>query len=190
MISYNIHTGVKQIKSKVTIALIAMGLVLGGGGLAMVNLGAAHASIPTVPSGWELTAQSGIVFNCGGSDYAHTLNTVSQDVNGDLTGTGTYDVNTGYTWDLVGNIDGDNIIFTITYTGIAAGTVYNSGGVIAADGSIDGTVDNNCQYFSMSSDAATRFEGNHGQYVKSQDDKKGAAQSRIGMPVQSKGHTR
>lgn len=31
---------------------------------------------------------------------------------------------------------------------------------------------------------------NHGQYVKSQEDKREAAHSRIGMPVQSKGHTK
>jgi len=31
---------------------------------------------------------------------------------------------------------------------------------------------------------------NHGQYVKSQENKKEAAQSRIGMPAQSKGHTK
>ncbi|KPJ55005.1 hypothetical protein AMJ47_03030 [Parcubacteria bacterium DG_72] len=31
---------------------------------------------------------------------------------------------------------------------------------------------------------------NHGQYVKSQENKKEAAQSRIGMPIKSKGHTK
>ncbi len=187
MVLYNINTGVRQIKSKVTIVLMAAGFVFASMSLALAALGAANAGVQTVPGGWELTAPSGIVFTCGGGTYPHTLNTVSQDANGDLTGAGTYDVNNGYTWDFTGNISGDDITFIITYTGIAAGAVYTSNGTIATDGSISGFTDSNCQTFSMAADSATTAK-NHGQYVKSQTDKKAAAKSRIGMPVQSNGH--
>lgn len=147
------------------------------------------ASVDTVGV-WNLNAPTGINFVCGGPTYSHTLNTVTQDVNGNLTGAGTYDPNNGYTWDLVGDITGNTINFTITYTGISSGSVYNSVGTIAPDGSISGTTDSNCQSFSMPAGSASAFNGNHGQYVRSQDDKKAAAQSRVGMPVQSKGHTK
>ena len=154
--------------------------------------GTAFAGVDRVAGDWDLTAPNGIVFSClgNGSLFEHTLDTDSQDENGDLTGTGHYDANTGYTWDLTGNVSGDDISFTITYTGISAGSVYNSIGTIAENGSISGTTDSNCQAFSMPAGTAERFEGNHGQYVSSQDDKKAAAQSRVGMPSQSKGHTK
>ena len=113
---------------------------------------------------WTLNSPRAIVFSCGLGNYSHTLDTVSQDVNGNLTGTGKYDANNAYTWNLIGNISGDNINFTITYTGLSAGSTYNSVGVIAGDGSISGTTDSNCQSFSMLTGSATHL--NHGLIVK------------------------
>ena len=91
---------------------------------------------------------------------------------------------------MTGNITGDTITFNILYTGIGAGYTLNGTGTINLDGSIDGTTDGNCQTFSMEAGTASHSEGNHGQYVRSQENKREAAQSRTGMPVQSKGHTK
>ena len=98
---------------------------------------------------WKLTAPTPLVFMCGGYDYDHTIQTITQAPNGNLTGTGSYDPNTGYTWNLNGNVIGNNIAFSITYTGISSGSIYNLVGVVAPDGSVSGTVDSNCQTFTM-----------------------------------------
>ena len=188
-VKYDINRGVKRIKTKVAIAITAVGLILGGGGLSIVMLSTAHASVPTVPGGWQITAPSTVDFTCGGGHYIHTLDTVLQNSSGSFTGTGHYNPDASYTWNASGNVTGDNLSFTITYTGTAAGSVYNLAGTIASDGSVSGVVDSNCQSFTMPAGSLTRFEGNHGQYVSSQTDKQAAAQSRVGMPVQSNGHT-
>lgn len=109
----------------------------------------AFASSVFAAENWELTAPSGIDLVCGGSTYSHTLNDVTNDPNGSFEGTGTYNPNTGYTWDMAGEIDGDGIEFYILYTGINAGYTLNGIGTIAPDGSISGTTDGNCQTFSM-----------------------------------------
>jgi hypothetical protein len=97
---------------------------------------------------WKLTAPTPLIFMCG-TEYDHTIQTINQDANGNLTGTGSYDSNTAYTWDLDGTVVGNNIDFSITYTGLSSGSVYNLSGVIAQDGSVTGTVDSNCQTFTM-----------------------------------------
>ncbi|PJC54886.1 MAG: hypothetical protein CO028_00055 [Candidatus Levybacteria bacterium CG_4_9_14_0_2_um_filter_35_21] len=95
---------------------------------------------------------------------------------------------------MTGNITGNAITFTIAYTGVSAGSTYNQVGTInPTDGSISGASSGNCQSFTMPAGSASRtsnqFTGNHGQYVSSQADKQDAAQSRVGMPDQSNGHT-
>ncbi len=107
---------------------------------------------------WELTAPKAIVFNCGGSDYAHTLNTVSQDVNGVFAGTGDFDADASYTWDIDGTIDGSSITFALVYTGANFGYTLNGNGTIANDGSISGTTDGNCSTFTMPAGSADEIE--------------------------------
>lgn len=151
-------------------------------------VGVVSAKVDRVTA-WELTAPSGIDFVCGGGHYLHTLNTVTNTA-GVLEGAGWYNPDHSYTWNMTGDISDDNINFSILYTGTAAGSVYNASGVIASNGSISGTVDSNCQTFTMAAGSAVRFEGNHGQWVKMSGDKQEAAQSKVGMPVQSNGHTK
>ena len=153
---------------------------------------AAQAGVERVDGSWSVLGTHPISFTCGGGEYNHTMVVDEEDlVTGDFSGTGSYDPNSAYTWDVVGNTSGDDITFTLVYTGANAGYTINGEGIINSDGSIEGEVDNNCQTFSMDSDTATKESAdNHGQYVKSQCDKKAAAQSRIGMPVKSKGHTK
>ena len=166
-------------------------LGLGMSALALFTLfGVVSAKVETVPGPWELTAPNPIVFTCGGTDYNHTLLDVNNDsTTGDFSGNGWYDPNHSYTWDITGNVSDDDITFTLIYTGTNPGYTLNGEGTIAPDGSISGTTDGNCQFFAMPADTAVRFEGNHGQYVSSQENKQEAAQSRVGMPEQSKGHT-
>jgi len=103
---------------------------------------------------WTLNAPKGISFGCGGT-YNHTLNTVSQDANGDFTGAGTYNSNPGYTWNITGNITDNSINFALVYTGINSGYTLNGVGTIVAGGSISGTTNGNCQTFNMSAGSAT-----------------------------------
>ena len=98
---------------------------------------------------WQATAPSHIAFICGGGEYDHTINTINQAPDGTLTGTGTYDPVTSYTWNLTGSVSGDTVSMVITYTGTQAGSVYNLSGAIAPDGSVLGTSDSNCQTFTM-----------------------------------------
>ncbi len=111
-----------------------------------------------VTPNWTLVAPTAINFTCGGGAYPHTLTTVSQDGSGNLTGTGLYNPDPSYTWNLTGNISGNDITFTILYTGTAAGSVYNLTGTIASDGSISGTVDSNCQTFTMPAGSAVAIQ--------------------------------
>ncbi|MCL4439132.1 MAG: hypothetical protein M1609_00640 [Firmicutes bacterium] len=164
---------------------------LAAGAALLLTVTPALAKVDRVPGPWKLKAPQEITFVCGGSNYVHTLGIVSNLPDGNFTGTGYYNPDRTYTWKMTGNISGDNINFQIVYTGTGAGTVYNGFGTIASDGSISGTVDNNCQTFTMGvGSAVVSFTGNHGQYVSSVEDKQEAAQSRIGMPVQSEGHTK
>lgn len=134
---------------KRTISVITTGaLALGAYALPLTS---ALAATPN----WTLNPGSTITFVCGGGNYVHTLDTVTQDGNGTLTGTGHYNPDAGYTWDLTGSISGDDITYTITYTGIAAGSVYTNTGTIAGDGSISGSSSSNCQTFTMPAGSAT-----------------------------------
>jgi len=107
-------------------------------------------------SAWNLNDSSPIVFGCGSGSYHHTLDTVTVNLtSGSFVGEGTYDPNSSYTWDITGNITGNDITFTIVYTGSNAGYTLNGVGTISADGSIAGTVGGNCQTFSMSAGTAS-----------------------------------
>lgn len=153
----------------------------------------AFAKVERVAGSWVINTPKAIVFSCGGTNYPHTLNTVSQNLStGSFTGTGTYDTNNAYIWNIVGNTKANGITFTIVYTGTNAGYTLNGVGTISPNGSISGNITSgDCQSFSMSAGTATQTQfKNHGQYVKSMENKQEAAQSRVGMPVKSNGHTK
>jgi len=116
-----------------------------------VGVGYASAGAPL----WTLNAPNSITFMCGGSPYAHTLDTAVNNPDGSFTGEGYYNANAGYTWDISGDIDGDVITFAIVYTGINSGYTLNGDGVVSGDGSISGSVDGNCDTFSMPAGSAT-----------------------------------
>jgi len=114
----------------------------------------AYATTPT----WNLNAPRAISFVCSGTSYDHTLNTVSENsTTGDFTGTGFYNPDpVNYPWNITGNVSGSALTFTIVYGGTGnPGYTLHGVGTIALDGSISGTVDNNCQTFSMPAGTAT-----------------------------------
>jgi hypothetical protein len=150
---YEFKTGVTKVKTKLAIAFSTLALAAGGTFASLAIFGSAHAAGTT----WQLNAPSTLTFVCGGGDYVHTLNTVSEDQStGNFTGTGSYNADTTYTWDASGNVTDNNFNMTVTYTDTSAGSVYNLVGTIAPDGSISGTSDSNCQTFSMPAGTAVQ----------------------------------
>lgn len=123
--------------------------ILSGLVLLFVFVGSASAE-----ANWELLAPKAISFSCGGGTYDHTLDAVTNYVDGTFDGTGAYDANAAYTWDIDGEVDGDGVEFALVYTGANAGYTLNGIGTIASDGSVSGTTDGNCQSFSMSAGSA------------------------------------
>jgi hypothetical protein len=107
---------------------------------------------------WTLTAPNALVFTCGGGNYPHTLLTVNQNPDGTFTGTGHYDSDTTYLWNITGTITGDTITYQVMYTGANLGYTLNGTGTVANDGSISGSVDNNCQSFTMPAGTATAIQ--------------------------------
>lgn len=145
--SYHVSTGVivpfvkkyKEILIIVTAALFA---------LSLVSLGLQTRA--TMAPSWMLETGSEISFSCGGGTYVHTVDSVVHGIGGNFTGTGHYNADSGYTWDIVGSIYGDEFDFSIVYTGTSAGSVYNAtNGAVSAGGSAVADVDSNCQSLTM-----------------------------------------
>jgi hypothetical protein len=110
------------------------------------------------PPNWTVNAGSIINFSCGGI-YVHTLDTVVQGTGGNFTGTGHYNPNASYTWNITGNIFGNSFVSKIVYTGTQAGSVYKlTNATINADGSANGTVDSNCQSFTMPAGSFSKYK--------------------------------
>ena len=107
---------------------------------------------------WSMLGTHDLDFTCGVGLYPHTMTVNAEDMYaGTFSGTGVYEVNNGYTWNVNGTVSGNDIDFTVLYTGIGAGSTYNLSGTIAPNGSIFGTVDSNCQTFSMPVDSWSSF---------------------------------
>lgn len=162
-------------------------LVVGGAGFA-------HAAVERVPGNWEIGQHAVLTFTCTlgcSGAYEHMLHVENFDAaTGEFSGSGHYAADPAVTWDITGTVTGDEIDFTIVYTGVNAGYTVTGEGTIGEDGTVTATaVSSTGQEFSLGVDTAMiRFMGNHGQYVSGQEDKRAAAHSRIGMPVHSHGH--
>jgi|SRR3990172_65319 len=157
----------------------------------------AFAKVETVPGPWDLTGTCEIAYsgiNIAPGPYVHTYTLVSDVLAGTFSGDGHYVPNLNYTEEIDGTVTGSDITFHVLYTGINEGYMVDADGVVNSDGTLFGTAESSIgqtfTFESTESCAVRTFEGNHGQYVSSQDNKQEAAQSRVGMPVQSKkGHT-
>ena len=176
---------------------IIFGLIISVALLSLVFVNQAGAKVERVVSPWDLTGSYTIELTCtsGCSGvYPHTMDVTSTNLEtGDFSGNGHYNPNQNYTWDVSGNVSESSLDFVILYTGSNSGYTVEAIGSIDSDGQLSGTASSSNQTFNWESTtgAVNRFfEGNHGQYVKEQENKKEAAQSRIGMPLKSKGHTK
>jgi len=85
---------------------------------------------------WDITGTWAMDFVLGG-DYFHTMTVTLGDFNtftGAFSGTGFYNPDHSYTWDITGTVSGDDITFHILYTGTNAGYAVDATGTIASDG--------------------------------------------------------
>ncbi|MCA9346718.1 hypothetical protein KC960_04470 [Candidatus Saccharibacteria bacterium] len=150
---YRFDEKFKKTRNKIAVTLTSLGLTFGGF-ISFYSLSLPSLAVAQAPN-WSLSAPVGIEFTCGGGTYSHTLDTVSQDVDGNMTGNGHYNANGSYTWDFTGAINGDSITFTLVYTGSNSGYTLNAVGSVMPDGSVNGTTDGNCQTFTMAAGSAT-----------------------------------
>jgi len=126
--------------------------------------------------------------------YEHDMVITTQNPDGTFSGTGGYPAGhspynlPGETTETItGHVVGNQITFTTTYAGWPYSVTVS--GTIAPDGTMSGT--DPWEWHTTSGVAIhTLMYKNHGQYVRSQTDRKEAAHSRIGMPIKSKGHTK
>jgi hypothetical protein len=124
-------------------------LILAVAAIFIASMGLMSLTTSAATPNWMLNDSASIDFSCGGS-YVHSVDTASQDVNGNITGTGHYDADTSITWSLTGTVSGDSVNLTVDYDNYdAPAGLYNLTGTVAGDGSASGTSDNNCTSFTM-----------------------------------------
>lgn len=91
----------------------------------------------------DFTGKHSVVFTCTSGcsgTYPHTMNVTSMNLStGDFSGTGSYDPNPAYTWNVTGNTTGSSIYFHILYTGLNPGYTVDGTGTIEEDGTSSGT---------------------------------------------------
>lgn len=103
----------------------------------------AFAAVPN----WNLTGSHTLTFTCVtgcSGDWVHTMNINNMNMTtGDFSGTGFFNPDDTYTWDVTGNVDGSNITFNVHYTGTAAGSEVYQTGTIDLLGNASGTSTSN-----------------------------------------------
>lgn len=153
---------------------------------------------PLVYGPWNVSGDWVFDYHYGSSVNLHDM-TLVQDEAGSLTGSGgafSGSLPYQYPWTIVdGSVNGDAINITANYDLLPCS--FSLEGTIHTNGTMSGTWEDNCfgtrngTWSTTEGEAAresSQFTGNHGQYVKSMEDKQEAAQSEIGMPVQSQSH--
>jgi hypothetical protein len=133
-------------------------LILAVAAILMASFAMMSLMANAAPPNWTVNAPSTINFSClgNGSVFVHTLDTVSQ-TEGDLTGTGHYNDDSSFSWDMTGEVSGDTLSMQIVYNNNAAGSVYNLNGTVASDGSVSGAADSNCQSFTMPAGSLSEY---------------------------------
>ena len=110
--------------------------------------------VASAAESWNLQGTYTIDFECesGCSGiYPHTMDVDLMDLEtGEFSGTGYYNSNIAYTWDVEGAILDSAINFLVTYTGLNPGYTINATGIIANDGTMSGTAGNSSQTFNWS----------------------------------------
>ena len=169
------------------------GMLLAAGFLLINSLPVA-AKVERVGQEMELEGEYELVLTMDEIAYEHQLVIGSFDSEtGEFTGHGWYTVDPDVTWDVIGSLVDGMVGMTIVYTNINPGYEVFFEGELQEDGMIEGTaVSSADQEFTweLATDLTLPFVGNHGQWMKMHVgvEKKTAAKSRIGMPIQSLGH--
>ena len=108
---------------------------------------------------WNLQGNYIIDFTCtsGCSGvYSHTMNITSMNLEtGDFSGTGFYNADHSYTWNVSGKVTGSDVSFKIVYTGSNAGYTVDVIGTIKSDGSMFGNANSSYQTFSWLTTSGT-----------------------------------
>jgi len=152
----------------------------------------AFAKVETVPGPWDVNGNYVIDLTYLGVHYTEYLELQQ---NGDnITGTSLALAGNASPWTIESGSVVDNTVNFLAHFNANPSLHATFTATIDPDGSMNGNwedVDPGTRdgTWETTDGNATRFEGNHGQYVSSQEDKQGASQSRVGMPVQSQGHT-
>lgn len=71
--------------------------------------------------------------------WRHTMSVTSMDQEGNFSGTGYYDGDHGYTWNVKGQLSGDTVNFKMVYTGKNRGYTSTNSGKISSNGTMAGT---------------------------------------------------
>lgn len=95
--------------------------------------------------GWDLRGEYQLDFvctsGCSGT-YSHMMSVDSMDLEtGEFSGTGYFEPDPDYTWDVNGELDGSNVDFGIVYTGTGAGYTVDLVGSVDVDGVLSGTAE-------------------------------------------------
>ena len=113
--------------------------ILGGIVLSLLFVTTVSAAEPN----WNLTGSYKIDFTCTAGcsgDYFHTMTiTIMNMTNGNFSGTGVYDANAAYTWNVTGNVNGSGLTFVTVYTGANPGYGVNATGSIDSSGMLSGS---------------------------------------------------
>lgn len=114
-----------------------------------------HAPTAAATVLWDLTGTYTIDYTCisGCSGvYPHTMAVTSMNLDdGTFSGTGYYNPNPAYTWNVTGIVSGSDITFQIVYTGLNPGYTVNAIGNIAPGGTLSGSATGPGQTFTWAS---------------------------------------
>ena len=104
---------------------------------------------------WNVVGEWTIDFLLGSGTYSHSMAIITQQINGEFSGTGYYMPNSEYTWIVTGQVSGDSISFDIDYTNLNPDYWVSAGGVIAPDGTLSGTWNAPGQFGTWTSSSGT-----------------------------------
>lgn len=137
---YDVNRGVTHLKTKVTLALMAFGLLFGSAALPLTLLGSANASPPPAPSAWSTAGSYVFDFEWQGGHYPHAATISNLNNSGGYTISGYYPTTGTHeqVWSGTGNVNGNLVTNVVTYTQGAVGTHWTMTGSIASDGTMSG----------------------------------------------------
>lgn len=113
--------------------------------LALLGLGVMAIPASAAQPKWDMTGTYTIQYFLDGHQYDHTdtITVTSYDDPMTFTGTGFYNPDPRYTETVTGTLTGDNLEFTVDYTGLNPTYALDADGTVAPDGSLSGSATSN-----------------------------------------------